>query len=282
MTVSTDSEAYICNKAILYGANNPSLVLTPHQQKMNSASQSLALGNPNLLNDRRKLMELARIKVDDDGYVYKDGKSRSKHLRSESDTSTSSGPKVKRTRTNETERLQRIAYMEETMSDIAKQISFKEERREQLTNVHNYGECEKISEEMSSLKRKRFELQAELTKLKRRQQQSAWYKHGKKQRKVSVGHIPSDPSDTDTNAPSSSPSIQSSRSTTPGASPFPPQSPTQLASSNLSNPSNRQLSHVVGEIILSEQEESSTPKDTISKHCDIELLSDDSDSPSNL
>ena len=140
--------------------------------------------------------------------------------------------------------------MEETVSDIAKQIGFKEKRREQLTNVHNYGECEKISEEINSLKRKWFELQAELTKLKCKQQ-SVWYKHGKKQRKVSVGHVPSDPSDTDTNAPSSSPSIQSSRSTTPGASPFPPQSPTQLASSN---PFNGQLSHAEGEIILSEQE----------------------------
>ena len=134
---------------------------------MNTASQSLALANPNLLNDRRKLMELARLKVDEDGYVYKHGKSRSKHIRSESDTSTSSGPRVKRTRTNETERLQRIAYAEESVSDIAKQIGFKEKRREQLTNTHNYGECEKISEEISSLKRKRFELQAELTKLKR-------------------------------------------------------------------------------------------------------------------
>ena len=136
VTVSTDNETYIRNKAILYGANNPSLVLTTHQQRMNTASQSLALANPNLLNDRRKLMELARFKVDEDGYVYyKHGKSRSKHIRSESDTSTSSGPRVKRTRTNETERLQGIAYAEKSVSDIAKQIGFKEKRREQLTNT---------------------------------------------------------------------------------------------------------------------------------------------------
>ena len=41
---STDSEAYIRNKAILYGADNPSRVLTPYQQKMNTASQTIALG----------------------------------------------------------------------------------------------------------------------------------------------------------------------------------------------------------------------------------------------
>ena len=58
VTVSTDNEAYIRNKAILYGANNPSLVLITHQQRMNTASQSLALANPNLLNDRRKPMKM--------------------------------------------------------------------------------------------------------------------------------------------------------------------------------------------------------------------------------
>ena len=102
MTVSTDNETCIRNKVILYGANNPSLVLTTHQQKMNTVSQSLALANPNLLNDRCKLTELARFKIDEDGYAYKHGKSRSKHICSESDTSTSSGPRVKRTQINET------------------------------------------------------------------------------------------------------------------------------------------------------------------------------------
>ena len=224
-------------------------------------------------------------------------------ISAQSDTSTSSGPRVKRTRTNETERLQRIAYAEESVSDIAKQIGFKEKRREQLTNTHNYGECEKISEEISSLKRKRFELQAELTKLKRRQQQSTWYKQSKKQRKASVGNVQSDQSDTETNAPLTSPSIQSSRSTTPVASPFPPQSPNQLASSNPSNerstipaaslqspdqlapssPSNEQShAHAEGEmIVLSDQEESSTA--TASEQYDTGLLlPDGSDSSSNL
>ena len=126
-------------------------------------------------------------------------------------------------------------------------------------------------EEISSLTRKLFELQAELT-IERKQQQSVWYKHGKKQRCQLVMyhliHLILIPMYHQVLHLSSHPDLL----------PFPPQSPTQLASSN---PSNGQLSHA-GERILSEQEESSTPKDTVSEHCDIELIADDSNSSSNL
>ena len=199
---------------------------------MNKASQSLALAEPALLNDRRKLIELTRIKVDEDGYVYKHGKSRSKRLHSSSDAATS-GFGVKRSRTSEAERLQRIAYIDEALSDIKKQIGFKEKRGEQLTNAHNYGACEKISGEISALKRKQFELRNEIGKLKRRQQQCEWYKQRKKQEKISVSHTSFDQSDNDSND-LSTPSIVSSRCSTP-VSPVllvPSQSSTQLSSSS--------------------------------------------------
>ena len=96
-----------------------------------------------MLNDRRKLMWLARMKVDEDGYRYKHGKSRSKHIPSDTDTDSSSDTIAKRRRTTETERMQRISFINETQSDIMKQIGYKEKQREQLVTVHNYGECEK-------------------------------------------------------------------------------------------------------------------------------------------
>ena len=278
--VSTDSdrESYIRNKAILYGANDTSVVLTLHQQEMNKASQSLAIANPNLLNDRRKLIQLARIKVDDDGYIYKHGKSRSKHLYSESDTTTSSGS-VKQAKTTETERLQRIAYVEETMNDIKKQIGFKEKRRDQLTNVHNYGECEKISDEISSLKKNRFELRAEQSKLQRQQQQCEWYKQNKlskKQKKLSISQTVSDASDTESNILSSpAPSVQSSRSNTPAPGACYVQSPIQL----LSDPNREPLSHAEVEIV--EQDLSfSTPRCVVSNEDNV--LHPGSDESSNF
>ena len=90
------------------GFYDSSLVLTPHQQEMNKASQALALADPSLLNDRPKLMQLARMKVDEDGYRYKHGKSRSKHIHSDTDTNSSSDTIAKRRRTTETERMQRF------------------------------------------------------------------------------------------------------------------------------------------------------------------------------
>ena len=93
--------------------------------------------------------------------------------------------------------MQRISFINETQADIMKQIGYKEKRREQLVTFHNYGECEKISDEISSLKKKRYELQIELSKLNHKQQLS----ENKKQKH--------DISDTDSNAPVSPPSVSS-------------------------------------------------------------------------
>ena len=182
---------------------------------MNIASQALALADPSLLNDRRKLMRLARMKVDEDGYRYKHGKSRSKHIHSDTDTDSSSDTIAKRHRTTETERMLRISFINETQSDIMKQIGYKEKRREQLVTVHNYGECEKISDEIFSLKKKWCELQIELSKLNHKQQQS----ENKKQKQHH-----NDISDTDSNAPVSPPSVSSISSRSATASPIPDQS----------------------------------------------------------
>ena len=86
----------------------------------------------------------------------------------QSHTSTPSGPRMKWTRTNETERLQRIAYAEEY--EWYCKANWLKEKKKGAAYKYNYSECGIISEEISNLKGKRFELQAELTKLKRRQQ----------------------------------------------------------------------------------------------------------------
>ena len=53
---------------------------------------------------------------------YKHGKSRSKHIHSDTDTNSSSDTIAKRRRTTETERMQRISFINETQSDIMKAI----------------------------------------------------------------------------------------------------------------------------------------------------------------
>ena len=71
----------------------------------------------------------------------------------------------------------------ENISETNRRIEIKEKQREQLSIVHNYGDCDKISEEITSLMQKRFQLQIELNSLQCKQQQSDWYKRKKSSKK---------------------------------------------------------------------------------------------------
>ena len=143
---------------MLYGVRNPSQNLTTYQERMNEASKFLALENPSLLLNRSKLMQLARKKVNTDGYihVYKHGKSRSKQLNLDENLSSSSSSSTGRgTRTSRSERLERMLFLSESIDEINKQMELKEKHREHLSNIHNYGDCEKISKEIADVRQKR-------------------------------------------------------------------------------------------------------------------------------
>ena len=57
-----------------------SRVLSKYEASINEASFKLCLLNPDLLNDRTRLLSECRKKVDDDGYIYKKGRLCSKSL----------------------------------------------------------------------------------------------------------------------------------------------------------------------------------------------------------
>ena len=71
---------------------------------MNEASANLCLQSPNLLSDRTLLLKECRRVVDEEGYDYKKGKSRSRSF----NTSVASEP-PKRKKITEEYRLSRIA-----------------------------------------------------------------------------------------------------------------------------------------------------------------------------
>ena len=124
---SKEAEEYIREQARFYG-RDPTKVLTPYQKKINLATEELAVGTPSLLHTRQKLRECARTKVDDDGYLYRKGKSRSKRLRNSDEGDTSECPK--RVKTTESVRLERIAYIEDAIKDTDKRINYKNLRRQ--------------------------------------------------------------------------------------------------------------------------------------------------------
>ena len=138
-----------------------------------------------MLLSKQKLWEEARKKLNESGYDYKKGKSRSKQLisSSESDEST---PAPKRVKTTEALRIKRILEIEEDLGDISQRMGFKEKRREQASLSHQYGVCDQISEEISVLKDQRRVLEKELHGLKKKEQQSKWYKKKGKLRSNSL------------------------------------------------------------------------------------------------
>ena len=51
------------------------------------------------------------------------------------------------------------------VKDLSDQITYKEKRRESASNVHNYKECDMLTEQMSALKAECREHERELAEL---------------------------------------------------------------------------------------------------------------------
>ena len=209
-------------QALIYG-REPQKKVTKYQQLINDAAAAIVIENPALLSSRSKLLELARGKVDNDGYVYKKGKSRSKKL-----STTTEAPPKKRPKTVESFRLQRISQLQEDVKDINDRLQMKEKRRDQASNSRNYKLCDEIMEEMSTIKQKKREYETELQKLQRKQDQSSWYKN---QKNTDTSSLVSNSSESLTE-PSGSPSPKRKRKSTSCASTSgSPDDPVDLSSS---------------------------------------------------
>ena len=115
------SNAYITAKAKIYG-HNPAKKITNYQEQVNKASVELALQDPNLLLCRQKLLQLARGKVNEGGYQFKKGRSRSK------DYATAS-PAPKRPKTTETLRTKHIQELQEDIKDLNDQLKIQGQKK---------------------------------------------------------------------------------------------------------------------------------------------------------
>ena len=137
-----------------------------------------------MLNNRNSLLNKARDLVHDRGYSYAKGKSRAKRFL---DTSGESTIPVKRTKHNEEFRRSRMDEISERITDISDQIKFKEKRREQSSNSHNYKSCDMLTEQMSQLKTERRELECELSLLQKKHRRAT---NMKTKRRASVVRSP--------------------------------------------------------------------------------------------
>lgn len=123
MQASSLSKEYVRTHSQIFGRNPSKMVkLTKYQEAINQSAMELCLQNPTLVDNRKALLEASRKKLDNSGYVYKKGKSRSKALTSGSGDS----PVTKKTKVNEEYRLSRIAEVQDQIKDKSKQLKFKE------------------------------------------------------------------------------------------------------------------------------------------------------------
>jgi hypothetical protein len=86
---------------------------------VNHASISLALEDPTLLDSRQTLLKLARERVNESGYRFKKGKSRSKLSNTEE-----SAPK--RPKTSEYMREIHLNELKEDIKDVGDRLGYKE------------------------------------------------------------------------------------------------------------------------------------------------------------
>ena len=99
------------------------------------------------------------------GYAYAKGKCRSNVF-------SPPGSTPKRAKLTQVVRKGRIVEINVQIKVLSDQISYKEKRREQAVNVHDYKQCDMLTEQMVELKSERRKFNIELAQLKKRQKRS--------------------------------------------------------------------------------------------------------------
>ena len=158
------------------------------EKLVNDAAIELCLADVSLLDKRGELLQKARKKVADDGYVFKKGRSRSKHYGMHDIASIPKRPKCDKDMREEC-----LQAIEEEMNDIARMLQFKEKRLSQAEAGRNYKVCEQLTEEMMALKSSRRELDTEKLLLEHKSKR-AKRREARIQRASKVKHE-SEPSD---------------------------------------------------------------------------------------
>ena len=172
--------------------------LKEFEKHVNFAAAELCLNDVRLLDNRGKLLQLARKKVADDGYIFKKGHSRSKEYGIPQDESAPKRPKY-----TQEMRECRIEAIGDELRDIVHIIQFKEKRLMQAEAAKKYAMCEQLTIEIKELRDKKRELELE---------KAQFVKKGKRamRRRVREIDFDAESSDIDDDCPSTS-----SRSATP-------------------------------------------------------------------
>jgi len=147
---------------------------------MNEVAGDICVKDIAMLGDKGKLLELARVKLHERGYIYSKGKSRSRVLNPEA----TNQEKQKRQRIDQTERKHCIENLQDELKDLGKHITVKERRIEQAQTGMNFKLCDQLSDEISKLKAKKREVDTRLQVILHKEKQSKSYFDRKKSKQI--------------------------------------------------------------------------------------------------
>ena len=123
-----------------------------------------------MLVNRGELLQQAHIMLDESGYQYTKGKSRSKNFGS---MSGADEPKLKRPRTDHEVRTKRKQEIEEEiLTTTNKQLTFKGKRMEAGAQDKDFKLCDQLTEEIANLQRNRRALELERRGLEKKEKKS--------------------------------------------------------------------------------------------------------------
>ena len=126
-----------------------------------------------MLSQRGDLLVESRQRLNEIGFEYKKGKSRSKRFGSDRTSEEESTPK--RTKTDRMFRVQRIAQIKEEVKTLNSQIEFKQRRVEMGVQAKNFKLCDQVTDEVSELQKARRVLEIELQCLEKKDRKSQKY-----------------------------------------------------------------------------------------------------------
>ena len=139
--------------------------LSEWQKKMNEAAFAFCVGTPSLTLNRGELLEKAREKVDNDGFNYKKGKSRSKKF----GAASTGDSKVKRPKLESGERRSLIEETKESIKEQSEKLAMLEREKCKLVNMNQFGAASHILDRISSARKEKRQLAKKLAALEQKE-----------------------------------------------------------------------------------------------------------------
>jgi flagellar biosynthesis GTPase FlhF len=149
--------------------------LTKYQLAINKAAYELCLDDPSLLHNRGELINIARKKIDDEGYCYKKKRSRSKAFGTGVETSKES----KKIKSSAQFRHKRIQALTEDLDSLNTTMALLEKERYKQHNMKKYAQAASIEEQIAAKRKEKRSLTEEMTKLQEKEARSKRYYRSK-------------------------------------------------------------------------------------------------------